>query len=130
MRGSRACRTPETEPVLRGHWPRVTWDAPIRCVAGCAVRPQMLNMEPSRFGSVREVLDAYDLCAATSIGTYGGGHFELGPGRGQIQLLASLFHPDAPNDVAPTGFNEPRIRADLPPSPLPIPTPSPGFRAP
>ena len=32
---------------------------------------------------------------------YGGGMGELGVARGQIQLLASLFHPDAPNDVAP-----------------------------
>ena len=28
-------------------------------------------------------------------------------GRGQNQYLASLFHADAPNDVAPTGFNLP-----------------------
>ena len=33
--------------------------------------------------------------------TYGGGMGELDVGRGQIQLLASLFHPDGPNDVAP-----------------------------
>ena len=38
---------------------------------------------------------------------YGGGQFELGPGRGQIQLLASIFHPDTPNDVAPGGYNVP-----------------------
>ena len=37
---------------------------------------------------------------------YGGGQFELGPGRGQIQYLASVFHPDGPNDVAPTGFKK------------------------
>ena len=29
--------------------------------------------------------------------------FELGPGRGQLQYLASLFHPDGPNDLAPPG---------------------------
>ena len=27
------------------------------------------------------------------IALYGGGQFELGPGRGHIQYLASLFHP-------------------------------------
>ena len=32
---------------------------------------------------------------------YGGGMGELGVGRGQIELLAALFHPEAPNDVAP-----------------------------
>jgi hypothetical protein len=31
---------------------------------------------------------------------------ELGVGRGQFELLAALFHADAPNDVAPTGYNE------------------------
>lgn len=36
---------------------------------------------------------------------------EIGPGRGQNQYLASLFHQDAPNDVAPIAYNG----ADLPP---------------
>jgi hypothetical protein len=49
---------------------------------------------------------------------YGGGQFELGPGRGQVQYLASLFHPDAPNDVAPSAFNDQDLRAGLPASPL------------
>ena len=50
-----------------------------------------------------------------------------GPGRGQIQLLASLFHPDAPNDVAPSGYNAAEPVAGLPVSPL-EPAPGPGFR--
>ena len=67
-------------------------------------------------------------CEANGIGGYGGGQTELGVGRGQIQYLASLFHADAPNDVAPAGFNLPEPPADLPSSPLP-PTPSAlGFR--
>lgn len=37
---------------------------------------------------------------------YGGGMGELGVGRGQIELLAAMFHPDAPNDVAPSAYNE------------------------
>jgi hypothetical protein len=39
-------------------------------------------------------------------------------GRDQIQHLASLFHPDAPNDVAPGAYNDPQPRAGLPVSPL------------
>jgi hypothetical protein len=31
---------------------------------------------------------------------------ELGVGGGQVELLAALFHADAHNDVAPTGYNE------------------------
>jgi hypothetical protein len=39
-------------------------------------------------------------------GEYGGGMGELGIGRGQIELLAALFHADAPNDVAPSAYND------------------------
>ncbi len=123
--------TAAPEPVLRDHRERITWDAPIRSAADIAdlpVRPRMVNMKPSRFGSVRVLLDTYDYCARAGIGMYGGGQFELGPGREQIQLLASVFHPDAPNDVAPAAFNEPVLRPGLPTSPLPAPTPRTGFR--
>jgi hypothetical protein len=54
--------------------------------------------------------------------------FELGPGRGQIQYLASLFHPDAPNDVAPSLYNLPDLPDGLPTSPLPPPAEILGFR--
>jgi hypothetical protein len=36
----------------------------------------------------------------------------------QIQYLASLFHPDTPNDVAPSGYNRPKLDPGLPTSPL------------
>ena len=49
---------------------------------------------------------------------YGGGQFELGVGRGQIQYLASLFHSDSPNDVAPAGYNLDPLDPELPQSPL------------
>jgi hypothetical protein len=59
---------------------------------------------------------------------YGGGQFELGPGRGQIQYLASLFHPSTPNDVAPAVYNVSGPGPDLPQSPLqPAPSET-GFR--
>ena len=50
---------------------------------------------------------------SSGIAIYGGGQWELGPGRGQIQHLASLFHPSTPNDVAPAAFNIHRL--DPPP---------------
>ena len=54
--------------------------------------------------------------------------FELGPGRGQIQYLASLFHAGGPNDVAPRAYNDPEPRPGLPSSPIePAPEPA-GFR--
>jgi hypothetical protein len=123
--------TEETAPVLEPHRDRVTWDAPIHSVADVAARPfppRSLNCKPSRFGFLRELLDFYDHCEARGIALYGGGMFELGPGRGQIQYLASLFHPEAPNDVAPGEYNDPEPRAGLLPSPLePVPEPL-GFR--
>jgi hypothetical protein len=123
--------TPATEALLYPHQDRITWDAPIGSTADIArrrPRPRMINMKPSRFGSIRALLDAYDFCARAGIGCYGGGQFELGPGRAQIQLLASLFHPDAPNDVAPAEFNEPVLRPGLPASPLPVAEARTGFR--
>ena len=88
--------TPETEAVLEPHRERVTWDAVIHSVADIeALRwpPRTVNVKPSRFGSVERLFAAYDYCAAHGIGAYGGGQFELGVGRDQIQLLAALFHP-------------------------------------
>jgi hypothetical protein len=123
--------TPETEPVLAPHRERFSWDAPIHSIAdieSLPYRPHMVNIKPSRLGSVRNLLDAYDYCARHAIGNYGGGQLELGVGRGQIQYLASLFHADAPNDVAPSAFNLPRAVPGLPSSPLAPEPASVGFR--
>jgi hypothetical protein len=112
---------PETRAVLEPHRDRITWDAIIHSVEDIEAlpwAPKMLNVKPSRFGSVRALFEAYDYCDARGIDMYGGGQFELGPGRGQIQYLASLFHPDGPNDVAPGGFNENVPRPGLLSSPL------------
>lgn len=120
-----------TEEVLRPHRDRITWDAPIHSVEDIEAlpfRPRMVNVKPSRFGGLASVCEAYDWCEANDVGAYGGGQFELGAGRGQIQYLASLFHPDTPNDVAPSGFHSPDPPPGLPESPLP-PSPSDtGFR--
>jgi hypothetical protein len=50
----------------------------------------------------------------------GGGQFELGPGRNQIQELASLLHASSPNDVAPPTYNAEQLAPGLPRSPLSI----------
>lgn len=123
--------TAQTDAVLAAHRDRFSWDAPIHSIGdieSLPYPPRMVNIKPSRLGGLRDLLDAYGYCAAQGIGNYGGGQFELGVGRGQIQYLASLFHPDAPNDVAPTGYNLPDPPAGLPSSPL-APAPSAtGFR--
>jgi hypothetical protein len=113
--------TKETSAVLEPHRERITWDAAIHewsDVEALPFAPRCLNCKPSRFGSVKRLFDFYDACEANGIALYGGGQFELGPGRAQIQALAAVFHPDAPNDVAPGGFNATEPVAGLPESPL------------
>jgi hypothetical protein len=123
--------TDETRPVLEPHRDRLTWDFPIHSVADVDAlewQPRCLNSKPSRFGSVQRLFDFYDACEERVIALYGGGQFELGPGRGQIQHLASLFHPDVPNDVAPKEYNDGGPRPGLPQSPLRPAASEPGFR--
>jgi hypothetical protein len=122
---------PETEDMLAPHRERITWDEPIHSVQDIATLPwppRMLNLKPARFGSVRRLFDTYDHCAANGIGAYGGGMFEQGPGRGQLQYLASLFHPDTPNDIAPVGYNLQVTRPGLPRAPLAPEPHAVGFR--
>jgi hypothetical protein len=123
--------TKETDAILLPHRARITWDAPIHGVADIEAlpfAPRMVNVKPSRLGPLRSLFAAYEYCEQRGIGMYGGGQFELGPGRDHIQYLASVFHPDTPNDVAPGGHNDPDVPAGLPESPLePVPHET-GFR--
>jgi L-alanine-DL-glutamate epimerase-like enolase superfamily enzyme len=121
----------EAASVLEPHRDRITWDANLHSVADIEdlpFPPRAINSKPSRFGPLEELLAVYDLCAHRGIQVYGGGQGELGPGRGQAQYLASLFHPDGPNDVAPSPYNLPDPPPDLPNSPLPPAPGQTGFR--
>ena len=121
----------ETRVVLEPHMDRVTWDAPLHSLAditGLERAPRAINSKPSRFGSLREIFAIYEYCEDEGIAIYGGGQGELGVGRGQIQYLASLFHHDTPNDVAPAGYNDPAVPDGMPSSPMdPAPSAT-GFR--
>jgi hypothetical protein len=113
--------TDETKPILDEVADRITWDAPIHSVADVLDRPwrpRMVNIKPSRFGPLSNLFEMYDWCEREGVQAYGGGQTELGPGRGHIQYLASLFHPDTPNDTAPSGYNEPQLADGLLTSPL------------
>jgi hypothetical protein len=121
----------ETRPLLEPVRDRITWDAPIHSIADIEAlpwMPKMVNVKPSRIGGLRDLCETYDYCAERGIGTYGGGQWELGVGRGQIQVLASLFHPDTPNDTAPRGYNEAEPPEGLPVSPLEPRLSTTGFR--
>ena len=75
-RASRRCRdawiedpalTAETDAVLAAHRERFSWDAPIHSVADIEALPyppRMVNIKPSRLGGLRNLLDAFDYCAA------------------------------------------------------------------
>jgi hypothetical protein len=111
----------ECGEVLRGQEARMSFDAPIHSVAdvrALPVEPGCLNIKPSRFGTIARLLECIEHCADQGIHMYGGGQFELGVGRRHIQVLASLFYPDGPNDVAPREYNMGDPRRGLRQSPL------------
>ena len=129
--------------ALRGQEARFSFDAPVhswadveaitervRAVCGpdCdAFVLCSLNIKPSRFGSLRALLDCVERAQAAGMVLYGGGQFELGVGRDQIQALASLLYADGPNDVAPREYHG-EAHADVPASPLvPLDEQGPGF---
>ena len=119
----------ETREVLSPHMDRVTWDANLHSLADVeehAIRT--INSKPSRFGSLEELLAIYEYCERQGISIYSGGQGEVECGRGQVQYLSSLFHPETPNDIAPSGYNDPSVPAGLPVSPMdPVPS-AVGFR--
>jgi len=119
----------ETRPVLELHDERITWDANLHSLDDVKANARRaINSKPSRFGSLRELLSVYEHCEREGIAIYGGGQGELSVGRGQIQYLASLFHPDTPNDTAPSGYNDPAVPDGMPSSPMdPAPSAT-GFR--
>jgi hypothetical protein len=114
----------ECGAALQGQEGRMSFDAPIHSVAdvrALPVDPGWLNIKPSRFGTTERLLECIEHCATNGIRMYGGGQFELGVGRRHIQVLASLFYPEGPNDVAPREYNMGEPRPALPQSPLPSP---------
>ncbi|MFC7202505.1 hypothetical protein ACFQJC_03195 [Haloferax namakaokahaiae] len=113
--------TDETRPLFDGEEGRVSWDAPItgvESVESLPFEPSWLNIKPSRFGTVESLFETIEYAEERGMSLYGGGQFELDVGRGHIQLLASVFYPDGPNDVAPGGYNLPEPPAGLETSPL------------
>jgi L-alanine-DL-glutamate epimerase-like enolase superfamily enzyme len=122
---------PEIARRLGDHVERVSYDAPIHSAEDIGATPlpaRVVNVKPSRIGSLRALFEVYARCARERRPMYGGGMGELGVGRGQIELLAALFHADAPNDVAPSAYNEDDPAGELPASPLAPRPDAVGFR--
>jgi hypothetical protein len=111
----------DVRDLLATNADRLSWGRSVRSVADlrdAPFEPNWCSIAPSRFGTVRLLLETIEYCEDQDISMYGGGQCELCVGRGHIQLLASLFYPDAPNDVAPRAYNKPEIKTDLRASPL------------
>lgn len=118
---------------------RLAWDYPLtapRDVPGLPgstatfsdLRPGAVNIKPSRFGSIERLFGTIMLCDAEGIPCYAGGQFELGIGRTQVQAIASLCFPDAPNDCAPAMFhNATPASDDVPLGPVNVPGGRTGF---
>ena len=125
---------PDLEPeaaqaALAPHEDRVTWDAPLHSLADVKrMARRAINSKPSRFGSLRELLEIYEYCEQNGIAVYSGGQGEVECGRGQIQYLASLFHATTPNDCAPSGYNDPSVPVGMPTSPMDPAQSETGFR--
>ena len=122
--------TDATREVLAPHWDRVTFDAPLHSIADISdlAPPKAINSKPSRWGSLEALFAVYEHCEREGLAVYSGGQGEVGPGRGQVQYLAALYHPDTPNDIAPSGYNDHAVPAGLPTSPMdPVPSET-GFR--
>lgn len=106
--------------LLAGAGARVALDAGMLRPVDLERAPARLaavNLKPARVGSLRAHLELLEACAAAGLPAHGGGRFELGVGRRQLQLLASLLHPGGPNDLAPVEHHAPG-HGPLPTGPL------------
>ncbi len=106
---------------------RIAVDGYLMRVADLAVlpfRPAAINVKAPRMGGPLEALRCLDLCRQNGWTCYIGGMFEVGPGRHQARVLASLFSSNEWNDLAPI-----RVRDSDPyaPSPLPMSSDHRGF---
>ena len=122
---------PEVAALLADAGDRISYDSPIHTAADLdtvPLAPRAVNIKPCRVGDLRSLFEVYEAVAARGMTVYGGGMGEIGVGRGQIQLLASLFHADGPNDTAPSGYNADVPPASLPSSPLDAAPAPVGFR--
>ncbi len=118
--------TDETREVLKPHWDRLTYDAPLHSledVKKLAARARDQLEAVALWLARRAARRSTRTARSRGLQVYGGGQGEVGLGRGQIQYLASLYHPDTPNDTAPAGYNDPAVPEGMPTSPMdPVPS--------
>ena len=124
------CRGP-TRVRFAGSEARFSFDAPIHSWADVKAVLRSCPRTAFRFfasffstsslrgsGRCARCSTASTKAQAAGMTLYGGGQFELGVGREQIQAVASLFYADGPNDVAPRDYHGEARPAGAPRSPL------------
>ncbi|MGK2878977.1 MAG: hypothetical protein ACSLFF_10470 [Solirubrobacterales bacterium] len=121
-----AAFTDDTRPLLEapGVVERLTWDAQMHGLADIEALefpPRGMNIKPSRFGPLSELLAVIEYCSARDIEMYSGGQFELSVGRAHLHAIASVFFPDTPNDASPIDYHGNDPVEGAPSSPLPVP---------
>lgn len=70
----------------------------------------LYNIKIGRMSGIRSALTTIDNLIKINKGFYFGGQYEMSVGRSQSQKLASVFSPDAPNDLAPITLREAEYR--------------------
>ncbi len=106
---------------------RVAVDGYVMSVTDLATlpfQPAAINVKAPRVGGPIEALRCLDLCRESGWTPYIGGMFEVGPGRPQARVLASLFTSRQWNDLAPIRVCD---SDPYPPSPLPMSSDYRGF---
>jgi len=76
---------PEIAQRLGDHLERVSYDSPIHSAEDISATPlaaRVVNVKPSRIGSLRDLFGVYARCGLEQRPMYGGGMGELGVGRG------------------------------------------------
>lgn len=97
---------------------RLSVDGPVTSVAALdssVPLPAAVNVKAARMGGVLEAISCLERCRRRGLVSYIGGMFEVGVGRKQSLVLATLACPDGPNDIAPLvveGSRPPRLLAE------------------
>ena len=121
---------PGTAEALERHRERISWDAVIHSVGEIeGRRSRRAGSTSSRRGSGAALRSSTRTTTATPTASRctaeGSSSFLWGEGN---QTLASLFHADGPNDVAPLGYDGEAVEPGTPASPLPPNGSTMGFR--
>jgi hypothetical protein len=105
---------PEIKQRLGDHLDRVSQDAPIRDVENIGttpLAPRIVNVKPSRIGSLRRLFGVYARCARERRPTYWRWHGRAGRGPRADRAACRFVPRRCANDVAPSAYNETTRRA-------------------